>query len=290
MYIPEQVLNGDSFGLTLLMKRDIAADELNQVVKQQAEGELKNRRFRRAPDQSLQAEDFGDLLEDLFNAPALQVVIEQFLGRIELAINEVRDQRHVRLAGPLQRDLPDKSAFRMVGRPQPAPLFEIGSPSGVDRRPRRPPLIPVEADLGVTADVGEFRRLLAEKTGQALQHEQDRDAEQSGQLAACKEATRLDGERLAAADRLKLLDERVRTIQQEISRASGRHDGLVDQLASCWREQATNLDRPAVDRLDTERLALDRSGVIRRCRALEQDAARRGEWVKQLAEVNDEPA
>jgi DNA repair protein SbcC/Rad50 len=144
------------------------------------------------------------------------------------------------------------------------------------------------ADFGVTADADELRRQLAETNDQALQHERDRDTEQTAQTAARKEAIRLDGEHQTAAGRLKLLTEQIRIIEQEISRTRGRHDGLVGQLTPSWREQAADLGRPAVDRLDAERLALDCSGVSQRFRELEQDVARREEWMKHLEEVNNE--
>src|SRR5260370_35113430 len=97
-------------------------------------------------------EDFRDFLEYLLDAPAVQIVREQIPGRIASGVQEVGDQRDVRLAGPLQRDLPDVAAFGMIGGSQPAPFLEECSALGVDSRLYRALRIPVETDLGMATD------------------------------------------------------------------------------------------------------------------------------------------
>src|SRR5262249_19064731 len=122
MNVEKQVLDREGFGLTLLMGGDVTADDLNQVVKQQAEGELEDRRFGGAADQSLQMKNLRDLMKDLLDAPTLQVMIEQVGGRIECRIHEVGDQYHVGLTGTRKRDLPDVPLLGMIACSQPAPF------------------------------------------------------------------------------------------------------------------------------------------------------------------------
>src|SRR6476646_5973024 len=152
MDIEKQVFDRDRLGGGLLVSGDVTANQLNQVIEHEAEGELKDGRFRRAADQALQVKDFGDFLKDLLNAPALQVVVEQLRGWIKLGIQEVSDQRHLRLARTLQRDLPDISPFGMIDRSQPTPLFPKSSALGVDPQSPWAVWIGVKANLGMPAD------------------------------------------------------------------------------------------------------------------------------------------
>src|SRR5829696_4552058 len=95
MDVEKQVFNRDPLGGALLMGSDVAADQLNQVIEHEAEGELEDGRFGCAANQALQMKDLRDFLEDLLNAPALQVMFEQLLGWIQLGIQEVGDDCHV---------------------------------------------------------------------------------------------------------------------------------------------------------------------------------------------------
>ena len=134
MNVPKQVLKGYRLSVAFLMSGDIATDHLDHVVQQQAEPELKDRRLRRASDQTLQMKDFRDLLEDLLDSPALQVMIQQILGGITLGIQKVSDNYNVRFAGPLQCDLSDIAALGMIGRSHPAPFLKECSASGIGSR------------------------------------------------------------------------------------------------------------------------------------------------------------
>ncbi len=109
-----------------------ASDDLDHVVKQQAERELEDRRFRRAANKPLQMKDFRNLLERTWRCPSVQVVIQQIPGRIAIGI-----QRSVTITtssspGRCRCQLPDIAAFRMVGRPEPTPFLKKWSASGVD--------------------------------------------------------------------------------------------------------------------------------------------------------------
>ena len=52
----------------------------------------------------LQMKDFCDLLKYLLNAPAVQIMREQVLGRISVRIEKIGDQRNIGFAGTLQCD------------------------------------------------------------------------------------------------------------------------------------------------------------------------------------------
>src|SRR5205807_7488558 len=103
MHVKEQIFDRDRLSGALLMGSNITTDELDQVVEHKAKRELKDGRFRRAPDQALQMKNLGDFLEDLLNPPALQVMFEQLFGRIKLGIHQIGDNRHVRLSRTLER-------------------------------------------------------------------------------------------------------------------------------------------------------------------------------------------
>jgi exonuclease SbcC len=60
---------------------------------------------------------------------------------------------------------------------------------------------------------------------------------------------------------------------------------LVARLAPAWREWAASHNVAGVDALEDERATLAQSGVIDAIRKLDQDDALRGEWARQIAEV-----
>jgi hypothetical protein len=71
MNVQEQVFGGDGLRRTVLVSGNVTADELDEIVQQQAEGELEDGCLRSAADQALQMEDFRDLLEHLFDEPSI---------------------------------------------------------------------------------------------------------------------------------------------------------------------------------------------------------------------------
>src|SRR3981189_1500261 len=97
-------------------------------------------------------EDLRDFLEYLLDAPTIQVVLEQFHGRVSIGIQKVGDQSNVLLAGSLQCDLPDVATFGMIGCSNPAPFLEEGSALSIDSRLYGSFWVSVETDLGMAAD------------------------------------------------------------------------------------------------------------------------------------------
>src|SRR5437868_12682970 len=97
-------------------------------------------------------EHFRYLLKNLFDSPALQVVMEHILGRIKIGIEKVRNQCDVRLTGPLQRDLPDIAALAMARCSHPSPFLEKGSALGVGPCSHGTLRIAVKTDLGMATN------------------------------------------------------------------------------------------------------------------------------------------
>lgn len=70
-HVAENHLARQLAGGPLLVLRDVAADDLHQVVEQAAQGELKDRALGRGADEFLEMEHFGDLLEHAFSLPII---------------------------------------------------------------------------------------------------------------------------------------------------------------------------------------------------------------------------
>src|SRR6266850_5207810 len=149
MNIEKQVFDRDCLRLALLVGTDIAADQLNDVIQKKAESELKDGRFRSPSDQTLQMKDFRNFLEHLLDAPALQVVRQQIFGGIQVAIQKVGDNHHIRLARAQQRNLPHIVSFGMIRRPHPAPFLTECSALRIHAQSGRAPRIWMKADFGM---------------------------------------------------------------------------------------------------------------------------------------------
>jgi DNA repair protein SbcC/Rad50 len=130
-------------------------------------------------------------------------------------------------------------------------------------------------DLGVTADPVELRRQLADKTAEAEQHE-----------TAAVDQCRAD--RPTLQKRLAEVEKKVRADEQMIASVRGQQSTLRGQLSPNWNGQLDHLDAIAVDAFDAERQRLTVAGVVEQFRKLEEDAVRRVEWLKQLAETTAE--
>jgi DNA repair exonuclease SbcCD ATPase subunit len=140
--------------------------------------------------------------------------------------------------------------------------------------------------LGVTADADGLRDQLAAKADQARRHEGLVADETAAATAAAEEADRLDAERRTVEERQAELARESQKVETAIASDRGQRDTLVGQLPPEWRARLDALDAAAVAALDAERQRLAGSGVADRFRQLEQDAARREEWVRQRDELN----
>src|SRR5208282_6753660 len=68
-----------------------AADHLQDVIKHHAQRCLEDHRFRSAADQVVQMEDFGDLLKNLFDAPAKAIEFQKVIGGVAFDVEQVGD-------------------------------------------------------------------------------------------------------------------------------------------------------------------------------------------------------
>lgn len=146
------------------------------------------------------------------------------------------------------------------------------------------------AGLGVHTDAKELRNQLAAKAVRAEDHEARAAAEVKAHEVAAAEATQLGKEGQGLEKRRAELDKLIRAAEQAAASDCGQHETLVNQLAPEWQSRLDDFDAAAVQRLDSDRQALDQSGAADAFRRLEQDAALRDEWVKQLGAVQEEVA
>ena len=86
MNIVEDHLTGDSRRAALLRLCNVAASYLQQIVQQQAKRKLKDGTLRSAANEPLQMKHFGNLLENIFNAPATQVGVQEVGCRIPVGV------------------------------------------------------------------------------------------------------------------------------------------------------------------------------------------------------------
>ena len=73
------------------------------------------------------------------------------------------------------------------------------------------------------------------------------------------------------------------THEKQLSADTTKHETMIEQLPEAWREIATS----ELMNLEHEQFKLNKSGVAEQYRQLEQDAALRSEWVRQLAEHHE---
>ncbi len=73
------------------------------------------------------------------------------------------------------------------------------------------------------------------------------------------------------------------THEKQLAADTTKHETMIEQLPEAWREIATS----ELMNLEHEQFKLNKSGVAEQYRQLEQDAALRSEWVRQLADHHE---
>jgi DNA repair exonuclease SbcCD ATPase subunit len=124
------------------------------------------------------------------------------------------------------------------------------------------------AQLGVTLDADELRRQVAAKESEAKQCE-----------ATAEALVRVD--RKTLEQRRSEIDRKVRAEDQTIATDQGRLLTLSDRLSADWRARLDTLDAKAVESIDLERQRLESAKVADQFKLLQEDTARREEWLKQ---------
>jgi DNA repair exonuclease SbcCD ATPase subunit len=131
--------------------------------------------------------------------------------------------------------------------------------------------------LGVTAVADELRLQLADKETEAKQCE-----------TAAAELASVD---CATLERRQTeITKKLRADAEMIAAGRGEITARIEQLSAVWRARVETLDAAAVEALDAERRKLVVAKVADQFSQLEQDAALRKEWEKQLGGVVNEIA
>ncbi len=146
----------------------------------------------------------------------------------------------------------------------------------------------------VSGDAAELRRLLAEKSALAMQHEQNRDQHRTDLATVVHKANLLETDLKKCDASLQTTAARLKDSEKNLDRFRAQRELLESQLSPDWRERSATLDQKAVRLLESEHGELERSNVRQQFQQLQEDKALRPEWEKQretiLADMEAIPA
>jgi DNA repair protein SbcC/Rad50 len=144
------------------------------------------------------------------------------------------------------------------------------------------------AGLGIAAGADEMRRQLRDKDRAATEHEQLAKTVREKQQTTAAEKTKLEEQGRQLEKQVAELADKTRTTETANAADVSQRNTLNDQLAAEWQARWATLDTAGFSALETERKGLEGSGIAEAFEKLQFDAARREEWVKQLAEATTE--
>ncbi len=144
------------------------------------------------------------------------------------------------------------------------------------------------ADLGIAAQANELRRQLKEKNRAAADHELQGATVREKQQAAGAEKAQLEQQARQLEEKIAEFAAKIRSIETANAGDVSQRNTLNEQLPADWQPRWHSLDSAGFAALETERNNLEGSGIAESFEKLQFDAARREEWLKQLAETKVE--
>jgi len=144
------------------------------------------------------------------------------------------------------------------------------------------------AGLGIAAGADEMRRQLREKDRATAEHEKLAKTVREKLRAAAAEKSELEEQGRQLERQVAELADKARSTENANAADVAQRNTLNDQLSVEWQARWPSLDSAGLAALETERHKLEASGIAEAFEKLQFDAARREEWVKQLAEAATE--